>query len=144
MALRERFAPEARNVYGTLAIPRILLASVALLPTLPFPPNPRTVMMRKGRLGLYETVVIRFEWPIISPTLLPVSHMKHLALHCLPSPTTTMRFDSGSQSRSMILPLKAGTSTLRMCSGLSHDHTRTFPVSSDRGHQRQQQRARVG
>ena len=58
---------------------------------------------------MYETVEIFFVCPTISPTAFPVSQIKHLALMLLPSPTTTMRFDSGSQSRSEMNPENAGT-----------------------------------
>ena len=87
-------------------------------------------MMRKGRAWRYAHVMAFLLWPTISPAALPVSHMTHLATTPLPSPTTTIFFDSPSHCRSLMAPAKTWTSTLRTCSGLSQLQTRRKPPAS--------------
>lgn len=47
--------------------------------------------------------------------------------HSLPSPTTTMRWLSGDQERSLMGPANGCSSILQMCSGLTVSQILTFP-----------------
>ena len=83
--------------------------------------------MRNGRDDLNETALTRFALPLMSPTVLPESHMNTFAIESLPSPAATTRCESADHAMSRIGPPSTGVSSLRICSGLSHAQIRTTP-----------------
>lgn len=63
-----------------------------------------TVAARSGLCWRMETALTALEWPVTSPTELPLSAVMQCPKRSLPSPTAMMRWESPSHAMSLMRP----------------------------------------